>query len=202
MDEPTREIFWNIQFPWIMYCLAAIATAVLIWAVYRHYLRWRVGQPANRGNHLWQRIRAFGRTALIDLLLHRKFFGAEKPFRPKELYPGIMHFFIFSGFFVLLLGAFLDAISHYLFNFMHSDFYLGYSVVTDVFGILGIIGVLMAIFRRYVNKPERLDSRWDDLVTLLLFLAVFITGFVVEGLRIAATELQADPGWAPWSPGG
>ena len=202
MDEPTREIFWNIQFPWIMYCLAAIATAVLIWAVYRHYLRWRVGQPANRGSQLRQRIRAFGRTAFIDLLFHRKFFGAEKPFRTKELYPGLMHFFIFSGFFVLLLGAFLDAISHYFFNFMHGDFYLGYSVVTDVFGILGIIGVLMALYRRYVKKPERLDSRLDDLVTLLLILAVFISGFVVEGLRIAATELQVHPGWAPWSPGG
>jgi Fe-S oxidoreductase/nitrate reductase gamma subunit len=185
-----------------MYSLSAIATAVLIWAVYRHYLKWRIGQPANRGNHLWQRILAFKWTALIDLLFHRKFFGVEKPFRRKELYPGLMHFFIFSGFFVLLLGAFLDAISHYFFNFMKGSFYLGYSVVTDSFGIIAIIGILMALYRRYVNKPERLDNRWDDLTALLLFLGVIITGFIVEGLRISATELQAHPSWAPWSPGG
>jgi heterodisulfide reductase subunit C/nitrate reductase gamma subunit len=202
MDEPTREIFWNIQFDWIMYSLAAIATAVLVWAVYRHYLRWRAGQPANRGGHLRQRIRAFCRTAFIDLLLHRKFLGAEKPFRLKELYPGLMHFFIFAGFFVLLLGAFLDFVSHYIFEFMEGDFYLGYSIATDIFGILGIIGVLMAIFRRYILKAKRLDNRLDDIVTLLLVLAVFLTGFVVEGLRIAATELQVNPDWAPWSPGG
>ncbi len=85
---------------------------------------------------------------------------------------------------------------------MHGNFYLGYSVVTDSFGILAIIGVLMAIVRRYIRKPERLDNRWDDLVTLLLILVVIITGFIVEGLRIAATELQVNPGWAPWSPGG
>jgi Fe-S oxidoreductase/nitrate reductase gamma subunit len=202
MDEPTREIFWNIQFSWIMYSLAAVATAILIWSVYRHYLRWRVGQPANRGNQLRQRIRAFGRTALIDLLLHRKFFGAEKPFRPKEIFPGLMHFLIFTGFFVFLFGAFLDAVSHYFFDFMHGGFYLGYSVVVDGFGVLAIIGIFMAIYRRYVKKPERLDSRWDDLTTLLLFLVVIITGFVVEGLRMAATELQLNPDWAPWSPGG
>ena len=85
---------------------------------------------------------------------------------------------------------------------MEGNFYLGYSVVTDSFGILAIIGVLMAIVRRYIRKPERLDNRWDDLVTLLLILVVIITGFIVEGLRIAATELQVNPGWAPWSPGG
>jgi Fe-S oxidoreductase/nitrate reductase gamma subunit len=202
MDEPTREIFWNIQFPWIMYSLAAIATALLLWAVYRHYLRWRAGQPANRGDHLRQRICAFCRTAVTDLLLHRKFFGIEKPIRSKELYPGLAHFFIFSGFFILLLGAFLDFVSHYIFEFMQGDFYLGYSIVTDIFGILGIIGVLMVIFRRYILKAKRLDNRRDDLVTLLLVLTVFITGFVVEGLRIAATEFQVNPGWAPWSPGG
>ncbi len=199
MAEPTREIFWNIQLDWLMYSLAAIATVVLLWSVYRHYLRWRAGQPANRGDHLRQRIRVFCRTAFIDLLLHRKFLGAEKPFRAKELYPGLMHFFIFGGFFVLLLGAFLDFVSHYIFEFMEGDFYLGYSIVTDIFGILGIIGVLMAVFRRYILKAKRLDNRLDDIITLLLILLVFVTGFVVEGLRIAATEMQVNPDWDPSS---
>jgi Fe-S oxidoreductase/nitrate reductase gamma subunit len=202
MIEPGRVIFWNIQFPWIMYSLSAIATAILFWSMYRHYLRWRIGQPANRGKGPWQRICAFFRLVFIDLLLHRKFLGAEKPFRPKELYPGIMHFLIFSGFFIFLFGAFLDAVSHYSIDFMKGNFYLGYSVVTDGFGILAIIGVLMALYRRYVKRPERLDNRPDDLVTLLLFLVVIVTGFVVEGLRMAATELPEQVPWAPWSPGG
>src|SRR3990172_5540079 len=41
-----------------------------------------------------------------------------------------------------------------------------------------------------------LSLSWGFL--LLLFLAVLVTGFLVEGLRIMAT---ADP-WGPWSPGG
>jgi len=203
MDEPTREIFWNIQYSWIMYSLAAISVAILALAIVRIPRRWRVGRPAKFSNNLGQRIRAFCRTAFIDVLIHRKFFGADKKdWRFRELYAGLAHFLIFSGCIIFLLGAFLDAISHYFFNFMEGNFYLAYSVVVDSFGILAIIGVLMAIIRRYIWRPERLDNRWDDLVTLLLILVVIVTGFVVEGLRIAATELQVHPGWAPWSPGG
>jgi Fe-S oxidoreductase/nitrate reductase gamma subunit len=203
MDEPTREIFWNIQYSWIMYSLAAIAVAILVYVLVRHPRRWRVGQPANRFNNLRERFRAFGRTAFIDVLLHRKFFGADKKdWRFRELYAGLAHFLIFSGCILFLLGAFLDAISHYFFHFMQGNFYLGYSLVVDGFGILAIIGVLMVLFRRYVKKPERLDNKWDDLVTLLLIFVVIITGFVIEGLRMAATELQTNPAWALWSPGG
>ncbi|MBA7638904.1 EtfAB:quinone oxidoreductase [subsurface metagenome] len=85
---------------------------------------------------------------------------------------------------------------------MHGGFYLGYSVVTDIFGILVLVGVILAIIRRYVQKPDRLDSKFDDLIALLLIMAVVVTGFIVEGVRIAATELQTNPDWAPWSPGG
>ena len=35
MIEPNREIFWNIQNAWIMYSLAAIAVAVLVWSLIR-----------------------------------------------------------------------------------------------------------------------------------------------------------------------
>jgi len=76
------------------------------------------------------------------------------------------------------------------------------SVIVDSFGILAIVGVILAIIRRYWQKPERLDNKWEDLVALLLILVIIVTGFIIEGLRIAATELQVAPDWAPWSPGG
>jgi len=203
MDEPTREIFWNIQFSWIMYSLATIAVAIMIYAFVRHPRRWHVGGASKFVSTARERWRAFGKVVLTDGVAHLKFFGADKKdLRFRELYAGLAHTFILSGCIVFLLGAFLDAISHYFFNFMHGDFYLGYSVVVDSFGILAIIGVFMAIARRYIWRPERLDNRWDDLVTLLLILVVIVTGFFVEGLRIAATELQLHPGWAVWSPGG
>ncbi len=208
----TREIFWNIRFGEILYILAAVVVGILIYSIYRHYQRWRVGGPANRGNHLGKRAWNFIVITIVDGLIHRKFFGAAdgvghgyksaRDWVTREFYPGLAHWLIFVGCTVFLLGAFLDFISHYFFNFMQGAFYLGYSVVTDGFGILAIIGVILAIIRRYGQKPPRLDNKWDDLVALLLIIVVIITGFVVEGLRIAATELKTNPGWAPWSPGG
>jgi Fe-S oxidoreductase/nitrate reductase gamma subunit len=208
---PSREIFWNIQFGEIVYILAAIVTGVLIYAFYRHYRRWRLGGRADRFNHIGKRMWDFMVIAIVDGIIHRKFFrvadgsGHVKSAReliPKEFYPGLAHFLIFTGCIVFLLGAFIDFISHYFFHFMHGNFYLGYSVVVDSFGILAIFGVILAIIRRYVQKPDRLDNKWDDLVALLLILVVIVTGFIVEGLRIAATELKLAPSWAPWSPGG
>jgi Fe-S oxidoreductase/nitrate reductase gamma subunit len=202
MQEPTRVVFWNIGWHWLFYLLAALATAALIWSIYRHILRWKVGRPAGRANAWGKRIADHVNTIIFEYILHRKFLGAERPFRKKEIYPGIMHFLMFSGFIVLFIATVLESINHYIYDFLHGGFYLGYSVVSDSFGILAIIGIGMALFRRYVLKPDRLDSRGDDAVTLFLFLVVVLTGFAVEGLRIADTELAAHPTWAPWSPGG
>ncbi|MBA7494143.1 EtfAB:quinone oxidoreductase [subsurface metagenome] len=121
---------------------------------------------------------------------------------PKEFPPGIAHLLIFAGCIVLILGAFVDFISHYFFHFMQGGFYLGYSVVVDVFGVLVLIGAIIFIVRRYVQKPDRLDNKPEDLIALLLICVVVVTGFIVEGFRIAATELQTTPDWALWSPGG
>jgi Fe-S oxidoreductase/nitrate reductase gamma subunit len=203
MEEPIRESLWNIEYTWIFYTLAAITVLVLFYSIYRHYRRWRLGQPADRCNQLSRRILDFLGIAIVDGIIHRKFFGADKKdWRFRELYPGLMHFFIFSGFGILFLATALEVINHYFVHFLEGNVYLAYALLADVFGILVIIGVLMALFRRYVMKPERLDNRGDDLITLLLILAAVVTGFVVEGFRIAATELQTHPGWAPWSPGG
>jgi len=199
MDEPSRQLFWNIQYPWIMYGVATIATAIFIWALVRIPRRCRVGRQANRFNRLWQRTVVFLRTAFTDIVIHRKFLGADrKDYRPRELYAGLAHFFIFSGAIIFLLATIVGVWEKYL----TGNIYLAFSVIVDGFGILAIIGLAMMAFRRYVKRPERLDNRWDDLVTLSLIFAVIITGFAVEGLRLAVTELVNEPGWAVWSPGG
>jgi len=209
---PSREIFWNIQYGEILYLLSAIVIGIFAYAIYRRYRMWRLGTADNRLDHLGKRVWAFIVTAVIDGMLHRKFLGVAeglghrrfsvKDLQPRELLPGIAHFLIFAGCIALLLGAFLDFISHYFFHFMHGNFYLGYSVVVDSFGILVLIGVVLAIIRRYGQKPDRLDNTADDLIALLLIILVVVTGFIVEGFRIAATELKTTPDWAVWSPGG
>ena len=210
--EPTRETFWNIQFGEIVYLLGVITVSIFIYALYRRYKMWRLGKPENRLNHFGQRVGKFLIRGFVDLLLHRKFFGVAdglghrrfslRDLKPGDFYPGIIHFLIFAGCVIFLLGSFLDFISHYFFHFLEGNLYLGYSVVIDAFGILVLIGVLLAMHRRYIQKPDRLDNKTEDMIALLLIFSVVLTGFIVEGFRIAATELKTNPDWAPWSPGG
>lgn len=209
---PEREIFWNIQLGEIVYVLGVIVTVILIYAIYRHYKSWRRGKPEDRSSRIGRRIWAFIKTGLVDGIFHRKFFGivdnlghrtlTAKDLQPREFYPGLAHYLIFGGAIILLLASFLDFISHYFFHFLHGTVYLVVSLVTDIGGIAIIIGVIMAVIRRYVRKPKRLENKTENLVVLLLILVVVISGFLVEGLRIAADELKANPDWSPWSPGG
>ncbi len=200
--EPTREVFWNIQFGVIIDVLAAAAVGILIYTFYRRVRLWRIGRPDGRLHPLGRRIWAFLQYSIVHLLLHGKFFGLTRGPRFRELYPGIIHFLIFSGFIVLFIGTVMVSTSHYLYEFLEGGLYLVFSLVLDVFGLLLIIGIALAMHRRYIRKPDRLDNKWEDLMALLLLLVLAVSGFVVEGLRIAATELETSPDWAGWSPGG
>jgi Fe-S oxidoreductase len=44
----------------------------------------------------------------------------------------------------------------------------------------------MAVIRRYILKPERLDNSPDDAVVLAVLFLLTITGFIIEALRISA----------------
>jgi len=199
---PAREVFWNIQLGVIIDVLAAVAVGIFIYALYRRVRLWRIGQPDERFHQLGRRAWAFLTYVVVHLLLHGKFFGVSRGLRFRELYPGIIHFLIFAGCLVLFIGTVLVGTSHYIYDFLKGDVYLGLSLVLDIFGLLLIIGIMMALFRRYIQKPDRLDNRREDLIALLLLLILAVSGFVVEGFRIAATELKTSPEWALWSPGG
>ncbi|HET6477554.1 MAG TPA: (Fe-S)-binding protein, partial [Dehalococcoidales bacterium] len=200
--EPTREVFWNIQLGVIIDVLAVVAVGIFIYAFYRRLRLWRMGRPDDRFRRLGSRARAFLNYMVIHLLLHGKFFGVTRGLHFREFFPGVIHFLIFTGCVVLFIGTVLVAASHYVYEFFEGGVYLGLSLVLDIFGLLLIIGVIMAMYRRYLQKPDRLDNRAEDLLALLLLLVLAVSGFIVEGLRIAATELKTNPDWAVWSPGG
>jgi len=187
--EAQREIFWQIPFGWVVYLLAALVVVALVWALSRRAKLWKLGRPENRLDKLGERIRSFIFLAIVDLIFHRRFL--------RDPYPGIMHFLIFAGFALLLLGALMDFVSHYVVEFMHGNVYLAFSFLNDLGGVLALVGVLLALFRRYVQRPERLDNLLDDAVVLGLLFFILLTGFIVEGLRMAVANPPAE--WARWS---
>lgn len=190
---PTREAFWNISDHYIMYLLLIATLAIFGWGFYKRLQLWRMGKPENRFDNIGQRIIA----VLKNGLAHTRLL--------KEIYPGSMHLAISLGFFLLFLGTVIVSIDYDIWglifrqeSFLKGSFYLYFSLILDIAGVLAIIGIVVAILRRYVQKPTRLDNRLDDAVLLFGLLFIIIGGYLVEGSRIAASH----PSWAIWSPVG
>ncbi len=189
--EITREIFWNVgsgvRIP--VYLLGLIVVVILVYGFVKRVRLWRIGKPEKRVDKPFKRILSF----LLFGLGHKRIL--------KEPYPGIMHLFLFWGFVILFIGTVLifvqEDFTKLFFNkiFISGNFYLVFSFVLDLFGLLAIIGVLLALFRRYVLRPERLDRKFEDALSLVLLLLILITGFTNEGLRIASTL----PEFEKWS---
>ena len=187
----SREIFWNIQLGEIVYLLGFILAAVVCYGLYQRLRVWRLGSKDDRFSNLGSRIRAFVVT-MADGLWHRRIV--------RDRYAGLMHLLIFGGFGLLLMGPFLDFVSEHIVHFMEGNVYLGVHLVLNVGGLLVLAGVGMAAYRRYVIRPAKLDNMLDDAVTLTLLSVIIVTGFVLQGLRIAATQLDTHPDWAAWTP--
>ena len=190
----SREVFWNISHSSLMYLLAAIAVAFWLFSIYRRYKLWRMGKRDDCSKDIGKRMWVFIRTAVVDILAHRRFL--------RDSYPGIMHLIIFWGFLILLSASAIDAITYYSHRHITGAPYLWFSLIVDIGGLLVLAGIIMAACRRFIMKPQRLNTILDDGIGMALIAGILITGYMVEGLRQAATELTLHPDWAVWSPGG
>ena len=183
--EIGREIFWNVgqQARWITYGLMVVMFIIVIYGLKKRYALWTIGKatPFAFTERLGERIAYFMKNGI--------FHGSI--LKPKEGYPGFMHLFIFWGFLILAIGTALVALEDDLLRplagitYLHGNFYLIFSFLLDLAGLAAIIGIVMALIRRYLLKPERLDNKPDDALALLWILVVLLTGFFVEAARIA-----------------
>jgi Fe-S oxidoreductase/nitrate reductase gamma subunit len=98
---------------------------------------------------------------------------------------GIVHFLLYSGDLFLFLFAVIEAIIQGFYSPFSLEF-LGplFSVITitqDIFGALVFVSVLFALYRRFIQKVERLQGgkaeKLDASIVLLLILFVVITMF-------------------------
>lgn len=117
-------------------------------------------------------------------------FGQSKLLR--EPVAGLVHFFIFWGF-MLFIFAVLEAIIQGFYSPFSLSF-LGplFSVITivqDVFGLLVMISIVTALYRRFVLKVKRLDvgksGAMDAALILVLILFVVLSMFGQNAAHIA-----------------
>ncbi len=191
---PFRDTFWNVPV-WAqiaLYAGAAAAIAMFAYGMWQRITLWRAGKPEDRFDRIPQRVKLVALHAL----------GQVRTL--SEAYPGVMHAIMFWGFLALFMGTALATIDYDIalplfgYKLLKGDFYLVYETVLDLFGVFFVIGLGMAVWRRFVVRPHRLDPTARFAVVLALLFVINVTGFIMEAARLAVVQ----PAWARWSPVG
>jgi Fe-S oxidoreductase/nitrate reductase gamma subunit len=203
--DPTYLHFWAKQNAYIMNvlypvsigsCIILIGLAALFVYTFRqqHYRLWHLGKEEDCSGQTLKRLKTF----LAVVLGHVRFWREGT-----EAYPGAMHFLIFWGTLFVFLGKFIRLFSPLtgLTAPPHSV-YLFASFISEVGGVIILVGAVMAVLRRFVVKPPRLDSKPDDHLKYVWLFVILLTGYLVKGYRLmlAGGSLPADSFmWAPIS---
>lgn len=98
----------------------------------------------------------------------------------------IMHMLIFWGFiFLILMHALESTISEALFT----DYYSTvnpYMFLRDLFAFMVIVGVGVALIRRFILKVPRLSSTAMDIYSIVIVAMIIFSGIFLEGFKITS----------------
>ncbi len=192
--QATREIMWAIpsEYKTAMYSLFAISLFFMVRGLYKKMI-FVTGEknPLSIKNVFpdkfnWQ---SFFKTIFFAGKVNRK------------KYIAIVHGLIFYGFIILWIATDLVAI-HYdtPFKVFQGTVYIVISFLADFAGIAILIGISLAYWRRYIQKPSYLSASKpnQEKFMYIMLIALVVLGFVIEGIRIVANDMPiGEKTWAP-----
>ena len=188
--EVGRVVFGNIPgaLVAVFYIVTATALGVCFYLFALRARNWQRGQSDDRTGDWGARLRRLEQGLRMKTLL-------------RDRQAGMMHAMVYYGFVVLFLGTVTLEIDHLLplrFKFLEGNFYLGYSFILDLAGVVYLAGLAWAMGRRYVQRPWRIRSKSkpEDAGILLLLALIGVTGLLTEGARIA---VDGRPDFEVWS---
>ena len=110
----------------------------------------------------------------------------QKRVLDKSVYRWLTHSFIFFSFVVLF---FLHAVGAFTFDLFGSEYIPTLNPVLslrNIFGLLALIGVGMAVYRRLSMRRHRLKNYASDWTALGLVGIIMLSGFLLEGTKISS----------------
>ena len=189
--------FWNIPDGLIkaFYACAGLTVIIFVLGFWGKIRIWSKGMDAD------QELKGMGPAGLIWLSI-TKFFSSDCIFAkrvfPRSVIRGLMLMGIMWGFTILFLGTAGRTLNYYIVQFLEGGIWLLFSLILDLAGFLLLVGTGFGLYRKYIGKPERMVKSSQDGILLGLLFLVVISGFIVEGIRIAVLNPPA----ADWSPVG
>jgi heterodisulfide reductase subunit C/nitrate reductase gamma subunit len=98
----------------------------------------------------------------------------------------LMHIFIYGGFILLLL---MHALDKYVTVAIWKNYYSTinpFMFLRDLFGALVIVGVIIAIYRRFILKVPRMFTNAMDIYTIILVAVIMLSGIFLEATKMIA----------------
>src|SRR3989442_15996170 len=189
---PFRDTFWNVP-GWAqvaLYVGGALAIAIFAYGMWQRVSLWRRGLPEDRLDQIPKRLRrvlthAVGQVRTLS-----------------QAYPGVMHAIMFWGFLALFMGTVLATLDWdvtlplFGYKLLKGPFYLFYETVLDMFGLFFVVGLGMAVWRRFVQRPARGDATPRFAWVPALLLVINVDRLVMEACRVAAVRHR----WQPMLP--
>ncbi len=176
-----------------LYGAFSIFLLIFLYGVYRKYSIYGIGWREISQNT--SRLIKNSRRIISDGLGQRKIL--------QRRYGGLEHSWMFYGISALTAGTIIVAIDYDILRplgvvLLQGDFYLGFKTFLDIFGLVFVISVVLALARRISFKPFFMGEDRADRWILLGLLYMGISGFVLEGLELALIPVP----WAYFSPVG
>ncbi|HOT44469.1 MAG TPA: 4Fe-4S dicluster domain-containing protein [Spirochaetota bacterium] len=124
----------------------------------------------------------FFKVLVLDVMLQARIIKTD-------LSRWIMHIFIFFGFMLLLLMHALDElVTKKVFPEYYSTL-APFQQLRNVFGLMVIVGVAMAIYRRVRQRGPMLITRYADRYAVIILAVIMISGFLVEASKITSESV-------------
>ena len=122
------------------------------------------------------------RVFIVDVLLQMRIYK-------EDFLRWLMHMLIFAGFMLLLLMHALDKL---ITARIFSDYYATlnpFMFLRDLFGLMVVAGVAIAVYRRFILKVPRLKTNGRDLYAILIVAVIMISGILLEGVKITSPTI-------------
>ena len=119
------------------------------------------------------------KTFVLDVLLQFRILR-------EDVLRWVMHIFIYGGFMLLLL---MHALDKYITGALWNNYYSTinpFMFLRDLFGAMVIVGVLIAIYRRFILKVPRMFTHAMDIYAIAIVAVIMFSGIFLEATKMVA----------------
>jgi heterodisulfide reductase subunit C/nitrate reductase gamma subunit len=116
---------------------------------------------------------------ILDVLL-------QKRILKEDFLRWMMHMLLYGGFMLLLL---MHALENFISAKLFSDYYSTvnpFMFLRDFFGFMVVVGIGIAILRRFIMKVPRLKTSGMDVYAIFIVVVIIFSGILLEGVKITS----------------